>query len=116
MGALVSCLIENCHRDAVYQGRCEIHPPMQKWEGARKGREGLPRGWVSIKRGVLASSRGANGLPQCALCGEIASEVDHILSVNEGGDSSPANLRALCIDCHEKKTSVEAIRERRQPW
>jgi 5-methylcytosine-specific restriction endonuclease McrA len=39
----------------------------------------------------------------CALCGEIATTVDHIRPIWAGGTDDPANLRSLCADCHRDR-------------
>ena len=36
----------------------------------------------------------------CQLCGEEAQEVDHIIPWGISHDSSPTNLRAICIKCN----------------
>ena len=35
-------------------------------------------------------------------------EIDHITCVWEGGTNAPENLRALCVECHKKKTALDA--------
>ena len=39
-------------------------------------------------------------------------EVDHIISLEDGGDNNISNLRALCRNCHGKKTMTDNIRRR----
>lgn len=36
----------------------------------------------------------------CRVCGQTASEVDHIRPVIDGGTNHPNNLRSLCHGCH----------------
>jgi len=50
--------------------------------------------------------------PLCAHCqakGRVtmATEVDHILPLKEGGTNNWNNLQALCKSCHSKKTMTE---------
>jgi 5-methylcytosine-specific restriction protein A len=46
--------------------------------------------------------------PLCAVCGEIATDVDHIRPVEDGGDPwSFTNLMSLCHSCHSMKTRRE---------
>lgn len=33
-------------------------------------------------------------------------QTDHIAQISKGGLNSLVNLRALCIDCHKKKTAL----------
>ncbi|WP_354398290.1 HNH endonuclease signature motif containing protein [Variovorax sp. OAS795] len=41
-----------------------------------------------------------------------AEQVDHILSLAEGGKDDESNLQSLCIPCHEAKTKAESARAR----
>lgn len=34
-------------------------------------------------------------------------EIDHKISLGQGGDNSPANLQALCVPCHKAKSALE---------
>ena len=44
----------------------------------------------------------------CRRCGKLAQEVDHILSLNLGGEIyDPLNCQALCKKCHLNKTRRE---------
>jgi len=38
----------------------------------------------------------------CQVCGSEAQEVDHIIPWATSHDSSPTNLRAICIKCNRK--------------
>lgn len=46
----------------------------------------------------------------CQLCGAPATEVDHVIPRDAGGSDEPANLRALCHDCHASETGRYAGR------
>lgn len=49
--------------------------------------------------------------PNCRVCGEPATHVDHVLSRAEGGaDLDPANLQSMCRRCHGRKTLAESHR------
>jgi len=37
----------------------------------------------------------------------MASEIDHIIPIANGGTNDPTNLRALCKSCHSRKTIKE---------
>ena len=43
----------------------------------------------------------------CAICGNEAAEVDHIVPVRLGGTNDESNLQALCKSCHSRKTAKE---------
>jgi 5-methylcytosine-specific restriction protein A len=51
----------------------------------------------------------------CRALGRLtpARDVDHIVSVEQGGDDSPGNLRAICGDCHDAATRAQAAAARR---
>lgn len=49
---------------------------------------------------------------QCVHCLElgratIATEVDHIIGIAQGGTHDDANLQSLCHDCHSTKTATD---------
>lgn len=52
--------------------------------------------------------RSAMGL--CVACGRIATEVDHIVPLCDGGGDTSDNKQALCHACHVSKTTDEAKR------
>ena len=44
----------------------------------------------------------------CQICGkhmpdEVGLHIDHIISIKNGGKSTPSNLRVLCSKCNGKK-------------
>ena len=41
-----------------------------------------------------------------------AHTVDHIVPKAEGGSDDPANLEAICVECHTVKTQAESNRSR----
>ncbi|WP_346346978.1 HNH endonuclease signature motif containing protein [Burkholderia cenocepacia] len=45
----------------------------------------------------------------CQRCGIAVrtGEVDHIVSLEDGGTNDDANMQLLCIDCHKKKTATD---------
>lgn len=45
--------------------------------------------------------------PYCEVCGEPATEVDHILRRELGGTDEPENLQSLCKTHHSQKTRRE---------
>ena len=77
--------------------RCSEHE-RPAWEGSTR-RERLPPDWDRRRRRVLLRDG-----HRCYLCGEVASEVDH---VEHGDDHSLENLKAICSPCHLKKSARE---------
>lgn len=41
----------------------------------------------------------------CVMCGDKATEIDHIIEVASGGTDDVENLQPLCHSCHKTKTS-----------
>ena len=65
------------------------------------------KAWTDLRRLVFERD---NGLCQlCANSGvvERATDVDHIVTLSDGGSNALANLQALCRACHEAKTAEE---------
>lgn len=70
-------------------------PDLDRPSAAKRG---YGREWRAIRAAFLAKHS------RCADCGTTASEVDHIISLRNGGTNEPSNLRALCKACHARKT------------
>lgn len=61
--------------------------------------------WQVLRRRVLAEQ------PLCP-CGEIATDVDHVTPLSQGGSVwGRANLQGLCAACHGRKRQWETQRE-----
>ncbi len=58
-------------------------------------RHGSTRSWRTIRAQILALHA-----YRCKMCGERATEVDHIVPVADGGTNHASNLRPLCHACH----------------
>jgi len=41
----------------------------------------------------------------CVQCGDKATEVDHIIELDRGGEDTIDNLQPLCTQCHKVKTA-----------
>jgi 5-methylcytosine-specific restriction endonuclease McrA len=54
--------------------------------------------WQRLKALILGRDRYI-----CAICGAIATTVDHIVPIAAGGSNAPANLRSLCAICHDER-------------
>ncbi len=48
---------------------------------------------------------------RCAGCGRVwiasRDHIDHTKPLEQGGTNADSNLRPLCLECHEAKTTVE---------
>ena len=78
-------------------GRCLRHqkppPPRPRFRDRVYGPD-----WRRIRLQVLVEQ------PYCA-CGARATQVDHIISLKDGGTNDRANLVASCKPCHSRKTA-----------
>lgn len=54
---------------------------------------------------------------KCERCGRRGRrlQADHITPVSQGGTHDLANLQALCLTCHRRKTAAEGQGFRRRP-
>lgn len=79
------------------------------WSSSDRGLR-LPKDWSSRRSTVLRRDS-----YRCQIradgCSTIATEVDHIA---RGDNHSLDNLRAVCSQCHRKKTLAEAQEARRK--
>jgi 5-methylcytosine-specific restriction endonuclease McrA len=58
-------------------------------------RNGSTRAWRELRAQIFARDRWA-----CVVCGAPATDVDHIIAVQDGRPDVPFNLRSLCEACH----------------
>jgi 5-methylcytosine-specific restriction protein A len=79
-------------------------------------------GWQVIRKQVLVRDGYQCQLRYTDICVGRASQVDHIVQPEAGGTSDLANLRAVCVRCHARRTGRQgalakqrAARRRRQP-
>jgi 5-methylcytosine-specific restriction protein A len=108
---LTPCLEPFCGRVASPKGRgrCEVHARERNRETHRTGRLTPSTGrmygkkrWLMLRRRVLFDQ------PMCAWCGDIATQVDHIVPIEKGGEPwSRENCQALCGPCHSRKSRAE---------
>jgi 5-methylcytosine-specific restriction enzyme A len=100
----VPCLEPGCPRLTRTGSRCSKHQ-VSGWSlTASPAERGYGSEWVKIRRVVLEEE------PTCRLCGEPATDVDHIIAKAHGGTDRRSNLRALCRRCHQRKSSSEGGR------
>jgi 5-methylcytosine-specific restriction endonuclease McrA len=112
------CSNPTCAQPATYRGRCAIHSRANEQGIQRTGLKIYSTAkWQRTRRKVLFLN------PLCACgCGDIATDVDHIVPLDEDGDPwDMANLQGLTAACHARKTRQEQTTRRvqqegSQPW
>ena len=104
------CLL--CNQPAVDGGsRCSTHvrpSGWQRWQGAKKG---AGTAYYSTAACQNRRRRQLGEYPTCAVCGERATQADHVKNIAAGGDRN-GPLQSLCVDCHRRKTGQEGHRAR----
>ena len=87
------------------QKRCPPH--QRQYDQAHRGEH---RSIYKTRRWQLLRWRILNAEPACRECDAPASEVDHIVSLEDGGPPyHPDNLQPLCKPCHSRKTAAEHL-------
>ena len=101
------CSEPGCPLLVTGSSRCEEHTVKRphNWTShpspaAARRRRGAA--WMSTRRAVMKRDRYT-----CWVCGGTATEVDHRVSLANGGTDSLANLAAICHPCHVTKTRAE---------
>jgi 5-methylcytosine-specific restriction endonuclease McrA len=99
------CLEPRCPEYATYRGRCQRHAKQRDKAINRAGAKIYSRKkWQLTRRKQLANE------PLCRACGQIATAVDHIVPLEQGGDPwSSDNLQSLCLHHHSVKTRQEQL-------
>ena len=58
--------------------------------------------YVRMRKYILARE------PLCRVCkNEIATQIDHIIRLRDGGTNKIENLQPICKDCHDEKSRIE---------
>ncbi len=65
---------------------------------------GYDYAWLKIARQHLKD------FPSCALCGDLATSVDHVQPLRVGGTHDRWNRQSLCQPCHSTKTHADKKR------
>ena len=100
------CNVKGCPDIATSGGRCGKHQRIP-WEG-RRGFEGYKGDYLKARRQTLKEE------PVCQLCGINPSiTTDHIIPKSQGGSNDRTNLRALCQQCHDRRSQAQATAARR---
>jgi hypothetical protein len=94
------CIDPTCPEPATYRGRCAVHSR----EHERGQRSTSAKRVYNSKRWRIVRRHQLFEHPICA-CGAIATDVDHLQDIEDGGDPwSASNLSSKCHSCHSRKT------------
>jgi 5-methylcytosine-specific restriction enzyme A len=104
----VPCII--CSTLTRSGSRCERHRVSGWSTTTSRAERGYGAEWAKIRRVVLEEE------PTCRLCGQQATDVDHVIPKARGGTDRRSNLRALCRRCHKRKSSSEGGQARNARW
>ena len=100
------CLTPRCPEHAVYRGRCAGHARERETETHSDRGVYKTKRWRVLRRQRLY-------LDSLCPCGAIATDVDHITPIRDGGAPYDlGNTQSLCHSCHAKKTRAEQQRNR----
>jgi 5-methylcytosine-specific restriction enzyme A len=109
-----SCVEPRCP-GLVLDARASRCPPHQRaylaaFEAKRPSasRRGYDARWGRARRAHLDAH------PRCVRCGAVATDVDHITPLANGGTHSEANLRSYCHACHSWRTGRDQGHFRRR--
>jgi 5-methylcytosine-specific restriction protein A len=91
------CVVDGCPNQATpYSGRCLDHPPPRSPSSKATGTSAYKRARVqALKRDNWT----------CQLCGDPATQADHIQQVALGGSHELSNLRAVCASCNQARNA-----------
>jgi 5-methylcytosine-specific restriction protein A len=108
------CRFRGCPKTTTARhGYCVDHEHgSHRWVAAGGGprasatERGYGWNWTRLRNRKIRTN------PLCEICEkegriEVATQVDHILSKDKGGDDSWENLMSLCRRCHDLKTARE---------
>jgi 5-methylcytosine-specific restriction enzyme A len=107
------CSTRGCPERAVYRGRCPAHARLNEraTHSPEQRRIYNSKRWQILRRWLLFD----NPLCQCG-CGELATDVDHVVPLDQGGDPwDPSNLQCLARNCHSRKTRMEQATQHAGP-
>lgn len=101
------CTIHGCPARAVERGRCAAHATVTRQQATAAYEATRPsaaaRGYGAAWRRRRAAYLARN--PDCVLCGQPATAVDHRVPLRAGGADDETNYQALCQPCHSQKTN-----------
>jgi 5-methylcytosine-specific restriction endonuclease McrA len=96
-----ACIERQCPEPATYRGRCKGHARRRDRDTHRNKAIYNSKRWRVLRKRRLFLD------PLCG-CGEIATDVDHKVPIEDGGDAfNLENTQSLCASCHGQKTRRE---------
>jgi 5-methylcytosine-specific restriction protein A len=110
------CSVPACReKQLLGYSRCELHLRQQRSDAYQRRRASAPDE-IRFRRSAqwkAASKAQLRREPTCRRCGQPADDVDHVVSLSDGGARlDPGNLQSLCRPCHNRKTAGDRARRR----
>jgi 5-methylcytosine-specific restriction endonuclease McrA len=96
------CTEPGCAVIVVAEHWCDVHK-RAPWAGSIRNQRN-PIGWAKIRAHVLRRDNNV-----CQYCGDVATEVDHVVPVSRGGSHKTNNLVASCKTCNAKKNIAQRV-------
>jgi 5-methylcytosine-specific restriction endonuclease McrA len=106
------CLAPNCPNIRQYRGYCAEHARAVNYRTHDRKRKSVynSKRWRILRRSHLSNHPVCAGWPDPHPTPVIATQVDHIRPIEDGGDPwSRGNIQSLCQRCHSAKTRQEQI-------
>ena len=99
------CAISSCPGRAAHGKYCATHASYKQLSRQPDTRpSAAARGYDAKWRYIRAQFLKAHS--QCVVCGEQATEVDHVVPLADGGTHQWSNLQAMCKTHHSQKTAL----------
>lgn len=91
-----------CNEPPTHRGLCATHAQQRNTETHPNADFYNSPEWQTARIHVLTLE------PNCRRCGATATDVDHIIAIEDGGPLlDPTNHQPLCHACHSAKTWAE---------
>lgn len=81
---------------------CPVHARM-KLRRISSARRGYGYAWQKRR------ARWLRAHPLCAVCGQVATDVDHVVALRMGGMDDESNYQSLCHRHHSMKTAMSGV-------
>ncbi|WP_239655210.1 HNH endonuclease [Mycobacterium riyadhense] len=111
MRAPKHCSFAGCRNLVVARSRCDEHSGWKTSPRTASSARTNTAHWKQQRAKALHRDNGTCQIrgPRCTI---VATQVDHRISVENGGTDDLSNLDSACAQCHNDKTQREAAQAR----